>query len=416
MNKHCIYKKNKTGRQSIDCIVLLKREMRTKIFLLIVLLSCNYVFYSCNKKQVMCDDKSILHLNLRAVLKEKEKEFFLTDLTSKIKYIPLETNDSCLLYSVNNICLTQDNIFVSDSKKLFQFDKSGKFIKQIGSEGRGPGEHDTRIRFAVDTYNREIFILSYMIRMMNVYDLETGAFKRSFKVDIDVSKFEIFPQGNIVFLTRESDVGTLLHTLDEVYITDNNGNQIASCLNNTRLNNRSSILGFAHFYRVKKDELRYMYNFRDTLYSLNEDFIRKPYVVFNLDNNIKREKLMIDPLNQEIQFPDFISIPGILENSKFFFITGQRGLGSGKWNFFSVLYDKKTEDLTPTTGFANDLDGGLAFWPRFSIENTLITSYEANQILEHYKSTIGTIQHSESFIELAKKLNPEDNPVLVIVN
>jgi hypothetical protein len=379
-------------------------NLKYYLFIIFPLFSC--AFISCNHKKIIDVDESVLKLDTRSVLNEKEKDFLLTDLTKKIKYIPLETNDSCLLYSVNNICLTQDNIFVSDSKKLFQFDKSGKFIKQIGSEGRGPGEHDKRIRFAVDTFNKEIFILSYMIRMMNVYDLETGAFKRSFKLNIDVSKFEIFPKGNIVFLTTELNTDIQLHTLDEIYITDNNGNPIASCQNNSRQYNRSSILGFAHFYRTKKDELRYMYNFRDTLYSLTEDLIRKPYVVFNLDNKIKREKLMLDPSNQEIQFPDFISIPGILENNKFLFITIQKGIGIREWDFFNVLYDKKTELLTPIVGFINNIDGGLAFWPKFSIENTLITSYEANQILEHYKSTIGTVQHSEGFIELAKNLKP----------
>ncbi|MDD4227645.1 MAG: 6-bladed beta-propeller [Mariniphaga sp.] len=391
--------------------------MNSKYLSIIIVLLCFCTFISCKQRKKITDvDGSVLKLDLRSVLDEKEEEIFLSDLTSEIKYIPLETNDSCLLFSVNNIYLTQNYIFISDSKKLFQFDKTGRFIKQIGSLGRGPGEHDASIKFSTDTFNREIYILSNMIRMMNVYDIETGVFKRSFKVNIDVSKFEIFPQGNIVYLTTELPVGILLHTIDEVYVTDKNGKFLASCQNYNRLNNRSTTMGFVHFYRVKKDELRYMYNFQDTLYSLTENFIRKPHAVFNLDNKIKREKLMVDPFNNEIQFPDFISIPRIHENNKFIFITLQKGIGIGEWDFINILYDKKSHDLTPTDGFINDMDGGLSFWPQFSFGNTLITSYQANQILEHYKSTIGTVHHSESFIELTKNLNPEDNPVLVILD
>ncbi len=373
-------------------------------------------YTSCEERhKIINAEGTILELDVSNVLEEKEKDVYVSQLAQKIHYIPLETKDSCLLISVNNIYLAQNSIFVSDSKKLLKFDKSGKFIKQIGAFGRGPGEYDSLIKFAINEFLKEIYILSHMTRIMLVYDLETGAFKRNFKINIDVSKFDVFPHGNIAFLTNDLPVGTGLHSIDEVQVTDNEGMIIATGQNDERNNNRSTTIGYANLYKIKNDEFRYIYNFGDTLYSITKDYIRKPHIVFNLNNKIKREKLMIDPFSDEIQFLDFISIPRILENNNYIFITFQKGIGIGKWHFINVIYDKNSEDLIPVSNFINDIDGGISFWPRHSFGNILITSYEAIQIIDYYHSTLGIISHSEEFTSMVNKLKISDNPVLVFL-
>jgi len=61
-----------------------------------------------------------------------------------VKYIPLETNNSCLIADASFVSLYDEFILVADSKhNVFLFDLNGKFIRKIGIKGKGPGEYQT---------------------------------------------------------------------------------------------------------------------------------------------------------------------------------------------------------------------------------------------------------------------------------
>ena len=65
-------------------------------------------------------------------------------LTDSIEIIKLNTSDECLIGEIKQVSFTDQFIFVSDpyvSQKIFMFDKNGKFVKNIGRQGGGPGEY-----------------------------------------------------------------------------------------------------------------------------------------------------------------------------------------------------------------------------------------------------------------------------------
>lgn len=384
-------------------------------YLLIIL--CLYAIISCKERKEIHDfDIDILELDIRNTLSQKENTLFFSGLTREIKYIPLETNDSYLLRRIHKLILVQDHIFISDGRGLFQFDLSGIFVRQIGGPGKGPGEHGTRIRFTVDTVRTEILIFSSNI--INVYDLKTGAYKRNFYVGLDVSDFAVFPQGNLVLFTHELPVEAVVSSINEVYLADIKGEMVDSIVNYNRLNHKriQAPRGYVSLFSINKGELRYLYNYRDTLYVLTNDFERQPYAVFNLGNKISRDNLLIEPIYDEIQHPDFIWISEVLENSQYLFITLQKGHAILiDPDIQKIVYDKRSGDLLPTSGFINDIDGGMPFWPQFSAGKTLIASYLPYEIIEYYESTVGTADHSEGFINLIKNLDESDNPVLVFI-
>lgn len=251
---------------------------------------------------------------------------------------------------------------ISDSRGLYQFDLSGRFVRQIGGTGRGPGEHGARIRFSVDTMQKEIMIFSSSIR--NVYDLETGTYVRNFHLNMDVSNFAVFPQRNLILFTSELPPEAAVSSVNEVYLVDTNGKIVDSVPNYNRLNLERKSAGYAIYNSIYNDRHRYMYNFGDTLYTINSNFERAPYVVFNFDNEITSNQLVIEPVYDRIQHPDFILISRILENSEYLFLTIQKGIAlMVDRDIQNFVYDKSTGDLVPTSGFINDIDGGLTFWP-----------------------------------------------------
>jgi hypothetical protein len=82
---------------------------------------------------------------------------------SKIEYIPLElTGDKAsMLDNVLDICVNQEYIFILSTKVggVFQFSRSGKFIRNIAKQGNGPGETYLIYNIYSDEQAKRIFIV-----------------------------------------------------------------------------------------------------------------------------------------------------------------------------------------------------------------------------------------------------------------
>lgn len=90
------------------------------------------------------------------------QELLLTDFGEKITYVPLETLDESLvkLGSQSKMVVTDEYIFVGDGQSpLLCFDRStGKFLRNIGSIGQGPGEYSNSSNMEVDAEAKRIYI------------------------------------------------------------------------------------------------------------------------------------------------------------------------------------------------------------------------------------------------------------------
>jgi len=67
----------------------------------------------------------------------------LSDIVESIEYVPLETSSYCLLKTItpHHFVLTENYILINNQKAIYLFNRSGKFIAQIGRIGQGPGEY-----------------------------------------------------------------------------------------------------------------------------------------------------------------------------------------------------------------------------------------------------------------------------------
>lgn len=397
-----------------QCSIINSLNMKRIVYkFLIVGTICLVGLGSCNERNKF--DDGVFHLDIRSAVSQEPKVFNLSDIGSGISYIPLETNELCLLSQINKIILCNDHIFITDGMNLFQFGLSGNFVRQIGRAGKGPGEYGRRITFDIDDDQQEILI--YSSNVMNVYDLESGSYKRRFLINQDVSGFTMLPHGNLVVFTYEIPSGVLISSINEVFLVNSDGRITDSITNYHRLNTKSNSRGYASTYEYEKNEIRYLFNYRDTLYRITEDFERIPHVVFNMKNRISRDNLFFEPGIDEIQFPDYLWIPEILENAQYLFFTVEGGRGFlNNPNFYHLFFDKESGELLSSLPIQNDIDGGLAFWPRFASAEKLISHYLPTEIINHYKATSGNNEFSKEFEALVKNLNENDNPVLVIID
>ena len=153
------------------------------LFLIVSLSTCSFP-----EKDVLfeysLEDISAINLN---------EEYPLDSLVDEMTVIPLETKDYCLINDVTFLKESKDYYFVYTEKtsRLFQFDKSGRYVATISRKGQGPEEYLSVKKIMLDEDNQELYLMDYMGRKMKVFGFD-GSFLRAFPLPEDFAYTNCF--------------------------------------------------------------------------------------------------------------------------------------------------------------------------------------------------------------------------------
>ena len=121
-----------------------------KIFIYITLFAC-LCLYSCKEKNIQSEIPEISPEYFT------EQNYSLSYFSDDIEYIPLDSQ--VLIGYTRTIEILDSLIFVSTfSPGLLLYNIDGKFIRQIGRKGKGPGEYEYCNFFAINISNQQIYI------------------------------------------------------------------------------------------------------------------------------------------------------------------------------------------------------------------------------------------------------------------
>ena len=336
----------------------------------------------------------------------------LSTLGSQLEYILLETDSVCLIKSVSNAFVSDSFIYVSDGSRVLLFTRNGKFLKQIGAAGRGPGEYSRIADFIIDKNNREIYVLSS--RIVLIYDFN-GQFKRDFKLDFPCTQFILREKDSFVFHPFNLSQPTS-EPVYSWYIIDKMGIVQTKIINKLKRINKGLIVPTSPLY-VYKGTPHFMEFGIDTLYDYN-DFVMKPYAIFHSGNM----KMNPDPTITEVPgIKGKIWISAVQEIEKALFIKIWWDLSDSITN---CIFDKSSSRFTVLreNGFVNDIDGGMAFWPkRILNDNFMIDFADAFDLIKYVnnsqskKTTVNDRREADHLKDVVKQLTETSNPVLIIL-
>lgn len=109
------------------------------LFLLVLL----GLFVACSHSQRQVEESGVVRIDLP--LERDEHVIKLSEVADSIRYVPLETTDSCLIGSIDKLLCTEAGRFVVVDKEIasavYLFDADGRFLNRIGSRGQGHGEY-----------------------------------------------------------------------------------------------------------------------------------------------------------------------------------------------------------------------------------------------------------------------------------
>lgn len=370
-------------------------------------------------------------IDFAEIIKDKE-EVPLSEIAETVEFIPLENTAESMIGNVMDVKLTKDFIFVkhNGTRLITQFSSDGKFIRHIGTEGRGPKEYGLARMFSLDEKNRLIYIHTNWTRKILVYNFD-GEYVKTLK-------FGNIGRGHFTW-SRDSFLVSFSepHAGNEPYVfieTNFQGDTLQTTKNhifwdeNETSNYIVSYWGRNAFYRANnKLHMKGWYN--DTVYTYNDGnkFVPKFFI------DLKNHKLPDDQVYERKSskpLPAGCYWVGVNESKNYVFVrfgehmdltNREKQLEEG-----CIVYDKRSgkgkalKNDDGETGFINDLNGGPGFKPRFSNDTLIFVDVSALDMKTYLDSDafknreVKFPDQKEKLAELNRTLKEDDNHFLMV--
>lgn len=222
-----------------------------------------FLFFSCAEGSEKID-----------LLKDKG-ELLLSSIGDSITYIPLETNDECLIGGIAKAIYEENIIYLIDpmNKCIWLFNDKGKFVSQLSKLGQGPGEYIGLETFTVK--NGIIYILDVVYHKILRYN-NAGQFLGEVKNEDYPRDFAVIDENNYI-----------------LYMPDyNQEHRRGLYLFNVQNNSYSQIYEIESIANDAMYASYYMMQPKDGLLSIMNNFNN---VIIHLDkNNSIKERLHFD--------------------------------------------------------------------------------------------------------------------------
>lgn len=431
-----------------------------KFYYIIILI---IIFSSCQKKQVLSNIKKnnieISDIWVIDSLNNQVDKLLLSDVAKDIEIIPLEFNKNHTFKIIDNIVVDNNNIFLNTRASLLRYNKEGKFINQIGSDGEGPTEfsichgmgideekHLIYVANALGDYN-EIKIYTYddeFIKSIHIAERGKHMYGSTHKETRGYNFFNnkyifrrLLPTSDNskdIWQIQMQDInGNILATFYDPAILNYIQNNYAGVLENAKSNQWYSSSPVQNRYQ---DNINFMFDSNDTIYQYFETKNSlEPRFILHCGKRPSFEE--IRKISKESEYFKYTFVTDVLEAKDFLYLVAVKDRFA-----YLLRVDKKTGAIqtikeegevliTPIMkirqrkvkepGFTNDLCGGLPFFPSRQNNKQWIAVFDAPDLLEKIdieklkKSDVILPEKRNELVRIIENLNEDDNPVLMIV-
>jgi hypothetical protein len=375
----------------------MKRFIKVQIFL--------FVFFLCIQWQHDTPTK-IFTIPLTNNIANRSN-MGLKEITDYIDYIKLEFKPECALGKILKLVATEKYFFVCDVRGVYQFLRSGKFVRRIGNRGRGPGEYPSIKDISADENSQRFYILANYLKQIMIYDFDGNYLGTIPYKEDSIEKFDIIDTGMFALQTHP-----LATTLLTTSIIDGKGASILKFYNRLYHN--------VNEISIKAPIITYRYNYKlflkdgrnDTVYNITSKGVI-PYFVYNLG---KYKPPLTFPSAESAKY---VIIYNIFETDRF---------------IYSFFYYK---DATCVSKYNKESKETVVSIPKNKLQTGIINDFDngANFILDDFPIAVKTVQKelllalapnmlkafkednniAGNFKALISRYNEGDNPVIIVI-
>jgi len=388
-----------------------------KTLIIIKCLVLLFLTEHCCRKETK-NDSSLINIETGIF---KMQKLYISQYASNIWYVPLEDKPDVPLYwTTSNLTdVNERYILTSDARKCLLYDKAGRYIRQIGDQGRGPGEYSLIVNVFLN--NDKIYIRDYYDLIE--YSIDGTFMKRCKNIFIAEGKFHleesIVINDSMIFGNIENASG---YDEYKALMVNHQGKAIFSYRNYITFAldpgvSHAKSPGKALIF-IYKNNIFFKELLNDTLFKMDDQYRLIPYSVLNLGkykqplalrgkrwnqinlrsyinlNNIfytGRYLILICNFNSFFPAkrltPGKIFLPGLDEKTLWYNTTLVLGVVDNKTQDVIFSEPTSTNNHLYTSGFYNDFDAGPRFLPDKSInDSTLIMKIRFDHLVEHIES------------------------------
>ena len=345
-------------------------------------------------------------INLAKAISESPKEIMLNELASDIRYVPLETTDDCLMNNEFYIMqYTGEDIITSG---IFHFDKNGKFLNKIGSNGQGPEEYLQGLFAFGDWKNKLLYVQNWTTLTCYGFD---GTFVRSVPTpQLNMGAAGLFDENHILY-SNDIYYADKANPIQLYMVDSQNGKTVSKWRGHLEENKKYGMI------LTSRD---FMYNYDNSLFykPALENVIfkilspKKRQLVYKFDCSGKDIDVSADEVDPKKRF-QFLSVYWAKETAQYLFVN------YGMKNISRLgIYDKEKKTFTNVT-IKDNLAGGYDIHPAWtSDDNHLLMVYYAGGLLQDKEKRYSTgllPERKKELDELLKNIKEDDNPVVILV-
>lgn len=375
--------------------------------LLCGLLVLSFSLHSCNPSPGGNSSQQEIHIMINP--QKLPPTGKLSEIAKSVRIVPLETNSDCYVESIGRIFFGKEHIVFStrgSRNDLFLFTINGEFIRKIGRQGKGPGEYVNIRDISVLEDNKMVYVTTGTRGKLLGYSFG-GRFIKEFPGKKVAQESKVLSNEQIAYVCL----------LDyEVKIIDFTNQETKNYLPITP----QSKAFYPRFSGDQYSGVFFSATGRDTIWRVDQDSLR-PVLIFDFGNGHLSAKEYLSAAVFGKDFPQGkLSISyGTYYGSGYYHTNLMREDENLSYDYFHVFIDEKSRK---SWHFANNKKSDdILFCTSTDFRATtpsgewlsVVGAYELIESLNDIQNN-PDFKYSSKLIDQIKKMEEEDNPVLVL--
>lgn len=354
---------------------------------------------------------SIITFNLNPFL--KDRPFNFGEMIKTIKFLPLETKGENLISEIQQVLVTDSNIYICNdqsSDNILIFDINGKYVKQI-QRGEGPKDILQLKGIAYDDSRQELIV--YHSKFLSFFTKD-GDFKKRESVPLNARYFALIDDGYLFYAESGIDNTHLGYSENYQILMTDKTYHLKSKGYPYRFSEKNNY-GGNNPLGVNRNQLTIGFNFVDTIYRYIDNRTIKANYAFDISDKKIPDELLFDGSTDEFlketEQNDYNYFVGkYVESDTHIFIAFNNRFTTFRNDFF---IDKRTKNIRGGTKLEYDVVNFPCLLSPVASMGPYYISYEQPQnIFPRLKFLKNKFVSDEDIAKL-NQLKEDDNPVLI---
>jgi len=348
-------------------------------------------------------------------------DLFLSDFADSVTYVALETTEESVLPEFSNVVPVEDGYLIPTRKgPLYYFDSSGKYVRKIGSFGRGPGEYLMSMFSQYCWESDLVYIPDIMQNRIFLYSLD-GIWLSSINFEERISGCHVFPNGNVLLAIPYDTINENSWTFR---IIDSTGELVSQTSDDLFKPPKWGGMPIVQFVICNDSTVLLPSDYRDSIYQISQNGEIEIFGILNLGDH-KMPQSVVHNREKHIELAqNFYTTPSFTIFPKIILASIGRGGKSyyGTYNSVNKVYALIRNVDQNSYGIINDIDNGPSFKRGILTSSYFNKSYQLIQPITLFEML--EIQNIDKDIksfplrlrEIVKSLNEDDNAIIMITH